>query len=161
MFWEWLCVCAQPMRRLYNVASSLIGWAHAENDPWCFASMWQLSICGTSNKHVVIWLPEIELQKNTFFINLKLRTKNHQKLVPKQIWLPGICFLAFVQYLQEVWWIQAWSVAGLGSSTFGSTWVKYKYFSNLQVQVQVLTVLGWHQVHQVLFSIKYKYQVLW
>ena len=49
--------------------------------------------------------------------------------------------------ISELW-------AGLGSSTFGSTWVKYKYFSNLQiqVQVQVLTVLGWHQVHQVLFK---------
>ena len=41
---------------------------------------------------------------------------------------------------------------GLGWSTFGSTWVKYKYFSNLQVQVQVLAVLGKHQVHQVLFQ---------
>ena len=29
-------------------------------------------------------------------------------------------------------------VSGLGSSTFRSTWVKYKYFSNLQVQVHVL-----------------------
>ena len=31
------------------------------------------------------------------------------------------------------------------------------YFSVLQVQVQVLKILGKHQVHQVLFSIKYKY----
>ena len=27
------CMCAQPMRRCYNV-TSLIGWAHTQNDPW-------------------------------------------------------------------------------------------------------------------------------
>ena len=60
-------------------------------------------------------------------------------------------------------WHSLVSPAGLRSSTFGSTWVKYKYFSNLQVQAQVqaLVVLRWHEVHQVLFSIKYKYQLLW
>ena len=31
-------------RRRYNVTSSLIGWAHAQNDPWKWLSFWQMTI---------------------------------------------------------------------------------------------------------------------
>ena len=29
-----LCMCPANERRRYNVTSSLIGWAHTQNDPW-------------------------------------------------------------------------------------------------------------------------------
>ena len=28
------CMCPANERRRYNVTSSLIGWAHSQNDPW-------------------------------------------------------------------------------------------------------------------------------
>ena len=45
-------------------------------------------------------------------------------------------------------------IAGLGSSNFGGTWVKYKYFSNLQVlvQVQVLAVLDGIKYFKYVFN---------
>ena len=37
------CLCMQPAneRQHYNVTSSLIGWAHSQNDPWT-SQQWQL-----------------------------------------------------------------------------------------------------------------------
>ena len=39
-----LCMCPANERRRYIVTSSLIGWAHHQNDPWIFiiAFLWVL-----------------------------------------------------------------------------------------------------------------------
>ena len=35
-----LCICPANERWYYNVTSSFIGWAHSQNDPWCWAMLW-------------------------------------------------------------------------------------------------------------------------
>ena len=35
-----LCMCPANERQCYNVMSSLIGWAHTQNDPWKWLKRW-------------------------------------------------------------------------------------------------------------------------
>ena len=63
-------VCVQPMRRRNNVTSSLIGWAHSQNDP-----------CGCENKYLSIsvysilcclWALGVNIDKNTVIISYSI-----------------------------------------------------------------------------------------
>ena len=41
--WIILCMCPANERRRYIITSSLIGWAHTQNDPWLLGC--RLSVC--------------------------------------------------------------------------------------------------------------------
>ena len=50
-----LCMRPANERRRYNVTSSLIGWAHIQNDPWCFTRYDEHAVCMLFNWLCLYW----------------------------------------------------------------------------------------------------------
>ena len=60
------CMCPANERWCYNVTSSLIGWAHTQNDPCCMVLQWCFGII------VLIYLLLLYHQTSTLFFKLLL-----------------------------------------------------------------------------------------